>query len=257
MSLVRAGRVVERELRVYRRLWRASLFTTFVTPLLYLAALGVGLGGIVDARNRSVGGTSYLAFVAPGLLAAGAMQTAAGDSLWAVMSGFKWMRHFHAMAAAAPTPADIYDGYLGWIAVRVTVSASAFLVVATALGGVHSPWGLLGVPAAVLGAVALSAPIVAFAATQDNDALFPVIMRLGIFPLFLFSGTFFPVSLLPGWGQALVDVSPLWHAVELCRHATLGRGGGGAIGVHVAVLCGYLAVGALWGHRAFRRRLAP
>jgi len=256
MALHRAARVVERELRVYRRLWRASLVTNFLTPVLYLAAIGLGLGGIVDARNHSVSGTSYLAFVAPGLLAAGAMQSASAESLWPVMSGFKWMRHFHAMAAAAPTPADIYDGYLGWIAVRVAASATAFLIVAAALGGVKSPWGVFGIPAATLGALAVAAPVVAFAATQDSDALFPVIMRLAVFPLFLFSGTFFPVVLLPHWARALVVLSPLWHAVELCRAATTGRVGWIAV-AHVAVLVAFVAVGALWGRRTFRRRLTP
>ena len=256
MSVKVSARVVEREARVFAKLWRGSVFSSFVTPVLYLGAMGLGLGAIVDARNHSVDGLSYLAFVTPGLMAAGAMQSASGESLWPIMSGFKWMGHYHAMSAAVPRPADIYDGVVAWLGCHVAVSSSAFLVVAVVLGGVHSAWAPLAVPAAVLGALAIVAPLTAFAATQDNDAAFSPIMRLGIFPLFLFSGTFFPVSLLPGWGQGLVVVSPLWHAVELCRAATTGRGGWVDVG-HVAALLACIAAGAAWGHRTFTRRLTP
>ena len=256
MNVRVSARVVERELRVFSKLWRGTIFSSFGTPVLYLGAMGLGLGGIVDARNRSVGGLSYLAFVTPGLMAAGAALSTTGESLWPVLSGFKWMRHYHAMSAAVPRPGDIYDGVVAWLALHVAMTASAFLVVGAALGGVRSAWAVLAVPAAVLGALALGAPIAAFAATQDSDAAFSPIMRLAVFPLFLFSGTFFPVSLLPGWGQALVVLSPLWHAVELCRAATTGRGGWVDVG-HVAALVACILAGAFWGHRTFARRLAP
>ena len=256
MSIRVSARVFEREARVFSKLWRGSVFSSFVTPVLYLGAMGLGLGGIVDARNRSVGGLSYLAFVTPGLMAAGAVQSASGESLWPVLSGFKWMRHYHAMSAAVPRPGDIYDGVVAWLGCHVAISSSAFLVVAALLGGVHSGWAVLAVPAAVLGALAIVAPLMAFAATQESDAAFSPLMRLIVFPLFLFSGTFFPVSLLPGWGQALVVLSPLWHAVELCRAATTGRGGWVDV-AHVAALLACVVAGGLWGHRTFARRLAP
>ena len=256
MSIRVSARVFEREARVFSKLWRGSVFSSFVTPVLYLGAMGLGLGGIVDARNRSVGGLSYLAFVTPGLMAAGAMQSASGESLWPVLSGFKWMRHYHAMSAAVPRPGDIYDGVVAWLGCHVAISSSAFLVVAALLGGVHSDWAVLAVPAAVLGALSIVAPLMAFAATQESDAAFSPLMRLIVFPLFLFSGTFFPVSLLPGWGQALVVLSPLWHAVELCRAATTGRGGWVDL-AHVAALLACVVAGGLWGHRTFARRLAP
>jgi len=241
---------------VFAKLWRGTVFSSFGTPVLYLGAMGLGLGGIVDARNRSVGGLSYLAFVTPGLMAAGAALSTTGESLWPVLSGFKWMRHYEAMSAAVPRPGDIYDGVVAWLGCHVALSSTAFLVVAALLGGVHSAWAPLAVPAAVLGALALGAPLAAFSATQDSDVAFSPIMRLAVFPLFLFSGTFFPVSLLPGWGQGLVVLSPLWHAVELCRAATTGRGGWVDVG-HVAVLAACIVAGALWGHRTFARRLSP
>jgi lipooligosaccharide transport system permease protein len=256
MSIAVSARVVEREARVFARLWRGSVISSFVTPVLYLGAMGLGLGGIVDARNRSVDGLSYLAFVTPGLMAAGAMTSASGESLWPILSGFKWMRHYHAMSAAVPRPADIYNGVVAWLGCHVAISAAAFLVVASLLGGVQSAWAPLAVPAAVLGALAVAAPFAAFAATQDSDAAFSPVMRLVVFPLFLFSGTFFPVSLLPDWSEWLVYVSPLWHAVELCRAATTGHGGWVDVG-HVAALLACIGAGTFWGHRSFTRRLSP
>lgn len=251
-----ALRVVERQARVFRKLWRGSAFTSFVTPLLYLSAMGVGLGGLVDARNRSVAGLTYLAFVTPGLLAAGAVQAAAGESLWPVLGGFKWFGYFHGVAAATPKPGEIYAGVVAWIGIRSTLTSSVFLLIAAALGGVASAWGVLAILGAVLGSLAFAAPLVAFSATQESDVAFPVVMRLAVIPLFLFSGTFFPVSVLPEWGQALVVLSPLWHAVELCRDATTGQGHWADVG-HVAALVALIVGGALWGRRSFARRLSP
>ena len=256
MSLRVSARVVEREARVFSKLWRGSVFSSFVTPVLYLGAMGLGLGSIVDARNRSVDGLSYLVFVTPGLMAAGAVTSSSAESLWPILSGFKWMRHYEAMSAAVPRPADIYNGVVGWLGCHVALTSSAFLMVAAVLGGVPSAWAPLAVPAAVLGALAIAGPFAAFAATQDNDVAFSPLMRLAVFPLFLFSGTFFPVSLLPDWAQWLVVFSPLWHAVELCRAATTGNGSWADLG-HVAVLCACIAAGVWWGHRTFSRRLSP
>jgi lipooligosaccharide transport system permease protein len=249
-------RVVEREARVFRRLWRGSVYSSFLTPVLFLAAMGVGLGGLIDERNGAIGGLDYLTFVAPGLLAASAMQTAAGESLWPVMAGTKWVRTFHAMVATPVGASDVYGGFIVWTAVRVAMSASAFLAVAALLGGVPSLWGILAVPAAVLCAAAFAAPLAAFAATQDTDVTFPLILRLAIVPLFLFSGTFFPVSELPAGLRAASAVSPLWHGVELCRAATTGSVHWGAAIFHVAALTGCVAAGWWWGTRTFTRKLA-
>jgi lipooligosaccharide transport system permease protein len=115
---------------------------------------------------------------------------------------------------------------------------------------------VLAIPAAGLCATAFCALLSAFAATQSNDISFGVIIRLVIMPLFLFSGTFFPVSQLPGWLEAAARFSPLWHAVELCRAATVGSAELGATLVHVAVLIGLIVVGWLWGTRSFTAKLA-
>jgi lipooligosaccharide transport system permease protein len=249
-------RIVEREAQVYRRLWYGSVFSSFLVPVLFLAAMGVGLGGLVDEQQRSVGGVDYLAFVTPGLLAAMAMQLAAGNSLWPVMAGTKWIRFYHAVVATPVSAADVYGGYVIWRALREAAAAGAFLIVAALLGGVPSWWGLLALPFATLTATAFTAPLVAFAATQDTDVSFPMIIRLVVMPLFLFSGTFFPVSQLPGWLQPAAVFSPLWHGVELCRDATTGDFAIGPDVVHVVVLAAIIAVGWRWGERTFTKKLA-
>jgi lipooligosaccharide transport system permease protein len=248
-------RVVEREAMVYRRLWRASVFTSFLIPVLFLVAIGVGLGGLVDQHNRSVGGVSYLHFVTPGLQAGMAMQLASAGSLWPVMAGTKWIRFFHGVVATPLAAPDLFGGFVIWSAVRSAISAAAFLLVAAVLGGVPSWWGIAALPAAVLTAVAFTTPLTAYAATQQTDFSFPIIIRLVVMPLFLFSGTFFPVSQLPGWLRPVAKVSPLWHGVELCRAATLGRGQLEPIVVHILVLVAITAAGWVWGRRTFSDRL--
>jgi lipooligosaccharide transport system permease protein len=253
------SRVVERELLIYRRLWRGAVFSQFVSPALYLLAMGIGLGGMVSAAGNTVEGLSYLEFVAPGLMAATALQTATGDAMWPVLAGFKWMGYYHAMAASPVRPVDVYLGNLIWISIRLTVSSTAFFIVAVLVGAVLSPWGVLAIPAAVLGAVAMAAVLSAFSATQETDHTFPLVMRFLMLPMFLFSATFFPLSQLPAALRPFAWISPLWHGVELCRDATtgtLGDGGWAGVAAHVLVLAGYILVGYLWGSRAFDRRLA-
>src|SRR5438552_18722831 len=189
-------RVVEREARVYARLWRGSVAVSFLIPLLFLGAIGGGVGGLVDRRG-TVEGLSYLRFVTPGLLAAMGMQFAAASSLWPVMAGVKWVRFFHGIVATPVSAPDVFGGYVIWLSVRAAISAAAFLVVATLLGGVPSASGVLALPASVLTATAFAAPLCAYAASQETDLSFPLIVRLVIMPLFLFSGTFFPVDQLP------------------------------------------------------------
>lgn len=256
MSTLLAGRVVEREARVYSRLWRGSVFSSFVGPVLFLTAIGVGLGNLVDDGSGDLGGFSYLVFVTPGLLAASVMQSAAGESLWPVLAGTKWLRYFHGMVATPVRPSDVFVGYVAWIGVRAAVSAVVFLVVATALGGVVSLWGVLAVPAAALTALAFGAPLSAYSATRENDVTFSLIIRVGVVPLFLFSGTFFPVDQLPPVLRSLVVLSPLWHGVELCRTATTGQGDLIEVVTHTVVLIGVVVVGGWFGVRAFTGKLA-
>jgi len=253
-----AIRVVERELLVYRRLWRGFVFSQIVQPALYLLALGLGLGGLITAAGNTVGDLSYLEFVAPGLMAATVAQSATGESLWPVIIGTTWMRLYHGMVASPMRAIDVYLGNLVALGIRFATSSAVFLAIAVALGAVPSPWGLLAVPAATAGALAVAAPLTAFAATQENDRSFSLIIRFVALPMFLFSATFFPLSQLPAWLQPLAWISPLWHSVELCRYATTGSwGDGGPVSAtaHALILVAYISLGCIWGSRTFTERL--
>ncbi len=250
-----AARVLEYNARVYRRTWRGGLVSTFLAPVLFLTSMGFGLGHFVDSAGTASGplaGVGYAAWLAPGLLAAQAMQAAGFASTYPIMGRIVWDRIYSGMLATPVTVVGVVLGELGWIAVRLAILAAAFLVVMAGFGLVRSPLGVLAVPAAVLTGLAFSAPIVAFTATQRNDQAFNAIFRFGITPLFLFSGTFFPIEQLPAVVRPLAWVTPLWHGVELIRACTLDRVDVAAALIHVAVLAAFAAGGALVALRTFR-----
>lgn len=257
MSAAGTMRAFERELRVYRKLFRGSLFTTFGIPVLFLSAMGLGLGGLVDERTGSVAGLDYLSFITPGVLVAGAMQSATAESLWPLMGNLKWFGAYKATVHTPVSAADIFRGRMLFTSFRVALAASAFLLVSLAFGGIRSWWAPLAVPVAALCGLAFAAPVAAFTSTQDSDTAFPLIMRLGVMPLFLFSGTFFPVEQLPDALEPLAVLSPLWHAVQLARGATTGSLDPAAAVLHLAVLFAFIAVGLALGSRTFPRRLTP
>ncbi|MEO7118510.1 MAG: ABC transporter permease, partial [Candidatus Limnocylindrales bacterium] len=194
-----ALRVFEHHLLVYRRTWRGTLFTTFLSPVLFLTAMGLGLGRLVDASNPQglIAGASYLAFLAPGLLASTAMQTAAFESTYPIMAGMVWLKTYDAMISTPIKPRNVVFGQLMWVTTRLTIGTSVFMAVVFIFGAATFPSGLMAVPFAVMTGLAFAAPIQAFAATQKNDTVFNAIFRFGITPLFIFSGTFFPVEQLP------------------------------------------------------------
>ncbi len=247
---------VEREWLVWRRLWRGTVFSSVFAPLLFLAAMGIGLGHLVDRHQGSVDGFTYLEFIAPGLMAASAVMQAAGGSLWPVMGGVKWMRTYHAAVATPIEFSDVYLGQLAWTGIRAVMSATAFLAIAALFGAVPSFWGVLAIPAAVLGALAVAAPLSAWAVERESDSAFVVVMRIVVFPLFLFSGTFFPISRLPDWLEPIALLSPLYHAVELCRAATTGSIVWLNAAGNVLMLLAFVAWGVWWGTRSFRRVLS-
>jgi lipooligosaccharide transport system permease protein len=253
-------RVVELRAMQYRRTFRASLFSSFLNPVLFLLAMGIGLGTYVNrsgTATQALGGLSYLQFLAPGLLAATAMQAAAFESTFPIMGGLTWQKTFHAMFATPVSARDIVLGNLSWIAIRLTMISAIFTVVMALFGATASPLIVLAIPAAVLTGMAFSAPIVAFSATQRTPDKFNAIFRFGITPLFLFSGTFFPISNLPEMIRPLAWLSPLWHGVELSRQLALGTIGNdpGLAVAHVAILAAIVALGARWAFRTVEARL--
>jgi lipooligosaccharide transport system permease protein len=250
--------MVQRNALVYRRIWRGSVFSNFLQPSLFLIAIGVGLGSMIDRGGRSLpGGVTFLQFLAPGLLAASTMQSAAFESSYPILGKFTWHRNYDAISATPMRIGDIFLGELGWMAVRLTTVATAFTLVLIAFGIPRSPLAVLAIPAAVLTGLAFSAPIMAWAATLGNSANFNVIFRFGITPLFLFSGVFFPLSQMPHWAQRVAWFTPLFHGVELSRGLMLGTLQSPAWIIHVAYLAGLLSAGIAAGLRTFRRRLLP
>lgn len=242
----------------YRRTWRGSAVSTVVNPMMYLAAMGIGLGSIVHS-GHATGGLTYLQFVAPGLLAATAMQTGSQESTYPVLGSFKWIRSYHAMAATPLTAPDILVGHLMWITVRVAMVTGAYLAVVAAFGAARSPLAVLALPVCLLVGLAFATPIVAFSATRESDYGFAALQRFAIMPMFLFSGTFFNVSQLPWAIRPIAWITPLWHGVRLCRDLTTGRleaGGWPMVGVHLAYLLVVIAVGYCLSLRFFRARLA-
>jgi lipooligosaccharide transport system permease protein len=239
----------------YKRTWRSSLTVSFLEPLLYLAAMGVGLGTLVDRHVHHVSGVSYLAFVGPGLLAAAAMQVGTSESTYPVMGAIKWVRTYHAMLATPLRVTDVLRGHLAWIAVRLVTVGTIFVGILAAFGLVDSAEAALAVPAAVLTGLAFAAPIAAFAATQEKDASFSVIYRFGVVPLFLFSGIFYPITRLPGWLQPVALATPLYHGAALCRSLVIGNAPVGASVAHAAYLASVTLGGYAVARVTYRRRL--
>jgi lipooligosaccharide transport system permease protein len=248
-------RVFEYWLLQYRRVWRGTAITSVVNPVLYLGALGVGLGTLVNQSGGQPLGVSYLDYVAPGLLAATAMTIASGEASWPVMGSFKWTRQYFAMLATPIGPRDIVLGHQLWMTARVAVTSAVYLAVIAAFGGVNSALAIVALPASVLLGAAFTAPFAAYAATRDSDAAFVPVNRFVIVPMFLFSGTFFPVSRLPLPLEWLAYATPLWHGVELCRMSTLGGFEGLRALGHTAYLVVFVVGGLLWAERTYTERL--
>ena len=251
-------RVVEYHAAVFRRVWRGSLLTLLFGPVLYLAAMGLGVGSLVDDNPASaIGGVRYLDYVAPGLLAAAAMQTAMAQALYPVFGSVKWMQTAFGLAATPLRPIDIALGFQAWLAALMLAGAAVFAVVMALIGTIDSAWALLVPPAAALGGLAYSAAGSAWAISRVSEQSFQPILRLGILPSFLLSGTFFPISQLPGVLEAVAALTPLWHSVSLVRGLTAGTIGATAALGHTAVLVAYTAAGLLAAARTYRARLHP
>jgi lipooligosaccharide transport system permease protein len=243
-------------LTVYRRIWRSSVWSSVLGPLFYLGSLGFGLGSLVDKHGTaSLGGVSYLAFVAPAILASSAMNTAMSEASYPVFGSLKWNKIYYGMQASPLRPGDVFRGHLMYITMRIAMNAAVVLAFMCAFGAAKSPWVVLAWPVAVLTGLAFAAPIAAWAVIVKKETGFSYLFRFGMMPLMLFSGTFFPLSQLPGWLRPLAYATPLWHGVALCRGLSLGHADWpGALG-HIAYLAGLAAIGIWAGTRTYRRRL--
>ncbi|MFF4270141.1 ABC transporter permease [Streptomyces sp. NPDC001536] len=243
-------------LSVYRQTWQASLYVSVVNPLLYLGALGLGLGTLVDRTGNSpIDGTRYLDFVAPAVLALHAMVTTTGECSFPVYRVIREDSAYRAAVATPLRPRDLLHGHLVFVAMRLTVNAVLFLTVMSALGAVKSPLALLALPAAVLTGLAFAAPIEAWTlAVRDMNAL-NYIFRFAMTPLMLFSATFSPLSTMPEWLRAVAYATPLWHGVSLCRMLSLGDPRPVTAVANVAYLTVFGLIGVALARRGYERRL--
>jgi len=237
-------------LTVYRRTWKGAVITSFVQPWLYLASMGVLLGGFVKTGANLEGAPSYLAFVAPGLVAAQAMQTATGETTWPVMGNIKWHRSYYAQVASPLDVVDVVAAHLAFVAFRVASTSAVFLLVMAPFGVFSSAVGvLLAWPVLVLVGLSFAGVFFAYSATIRSESGFAVIYRLLVIPLFLFSGAFFPISNLPPALEWVARLTPLWHGVDLTRMLVLGQVQPGLALVHLTYLLVLSGVGwwlAVW-----------
>ncbi len=255
-----ALRVMTWHATAFKRLWRLNVLSSFVQPMLYLLGLGVGVGSLVDRNTGStatLGGMSYVAYVAPGLLATTAMAVCAAESMWPVMGGLMWNRGYHAITATPLDARDIVLGHATWMAVRAGVAGGA-VAVALALFASTRSWGLIPtVGVAMLIGVAFAMPIMAVAVKQTLDGGFAAMQRFVIIPLFLFGGAFYPLSQLPAVVQWVAKVAPLWHGVVVARGFTSGRVDAVATVGHLAYVAAWGVAGGVVATRRLRRRLYP
>jgi lipooligosaccharide transport system permease protein len=245
----RAGLLIERNLVVYRRGW-LMIVSGFFEPLFYLLSIGLGIGALVGAIPLGDGRTvPYTVFVAPALLASSAMNGAIYDSTFNVFFKLKYAKTYDAILATPVGVADVAVGEIGWALIRGALYAGTFLLVMLAMGLVRSPWAILAFPASLLIGFAFGAAGMAatsFMRTwQDFD-----LVQLVILPLFLFSGTFYPVTTYPEPIRLLVELTPLYHGVDLVRGLTTG-----ALGPAMLVDVAYLTVMGLVGLAITSRRL--
>ncbi|EID52982.1 ABC transporter permease [Saccharomonospora xinjiangensis] len=246
---------VEGQWAWYRRYWTSNLYSSGLQPLLYLLAMGVGFGSQVEP-GALTGGVSYVQYVAPALLVAGAMQLAVGESSYPVLSGFKWQKDYLSITATPITPGQVLGAHFLWIGLRSVLAVVVYAVVAAFFGAWTGPGVVVAAIVGVATGLACAAPVTAFAATTyDEGTRFAALFRFVVIPMVLFAGTFFPVSEIPLALRWLAWISPLWHGNELARGVTLG----GldllpALG-HAAVLVALFAVGGLLARHFFYRRL--
>jgi lipooligosaccharide transport system permease protein len=177
--------------------------------------------------------------------------------MFPVMGGFKWNRTYYAMTATPVRVTEVLVGHLAWIGVRIATAVTSYLIIMAAFGTTRSWWSIAILPAGVLTGLAFAAPLAAFAITQNGDGGFSLVFRLGIIPLFLFSGVFFPISQLPVGLRVVAYATPLWHGVDLCRKLALGHATVALGAIHITYLVALAGAGFAVGRITFRRRLEP
>lgn len=249
------GAVFLHQLRRTRSSWGASLAAGLASPTLFLFAIGAGLGSqIDDAELTTLGVDSYLDYIGPGVLVVTAMQVAANESMWPTMGLLRWEGVYRAVLATPIAAAELGVAHVLWLGFRGFVAAACFMIVLVIAGAIGSWLGIFVAFVAVLVAWAHAAPLVAFTVGLEEENVYPMISRVIIFPLFLFSGAFFPVEDMPGAVAAFARITPSWHGVELARHLAIGDLTTTDL-IHLAYLVGVCVVGFYLVQRQFRKHM--
>ena len=250
-------RLLDYWVTVYKRTWRGSIITSFVNPILYVVAMGILLGGFIKADPAKLDGArSYFDFIVPGILSAQTMQVAFGETTYPVMGAIKWHRSYFAMIATPLRVSDVVLANLGFAIFRIVSAATVFVLVMAPFGVFGSILGALGaLTVQPLLGLGFAAPVYAYSCNLKNKGGFTVIYRLLMIPLFLFSGTFFPISNLPPALESIAQVTPLWQGVALTRMSALDHWSSRAAIVHVTYLLALALIGTALSVRMLNRRL--
>jgi lipooligosaccharide transport system permease protein len=251
------GRQYDYWLTVYKRTWRGSIVSSFLAPLFIVVAMGVVLGGFIEGDPAELeGATSYLAFIVPGLVAAHAMQTAVSETTYPVMGAIKWHKTYFAQIATPLAPVHVVGGHLAFVLARLLTSCGVFMLVLVPFDVFETWWGpFLALASQLLVGMTFAALVFGFSARLRSEEGFGVLFRLGVFPLFLFSGAFFPVDNLGTVGSALARATPLWHGVSLSRMFCVDEIDWSTAAVNVGVLVALLVLGWFWAVSGLTRRL--
>jgi len=211
--------VWSRNAQVFSKLWKGALLPTFLDPFFYLLALGFGLGTYIA---HGINGIPYKEFVAPGLIASAAMWSSAFETTYNVYFRMNELRLYDNVLSTPVEPQDLVAGDIAWSSTRATIYGIVVLIVVAAVGLVSSPWAILIPPFVLLGGMCFSVIGYTFTSLIPKIDLYSYFFTLGITPMFLFSGIFFPFNQLPGWVEVVAWFTPLYHLVEITRGLATG-----------------------------------
>jgi lipooligosaccharide transport system permease protein len=245
-------------LRQWRPYFWSGLAEAAGTPLLYLLALGIGMGSLINKRGtEALGGVPYVEYIGPALLCGAALQIAFSEASFATFARFKWQRTLWGITSTPITPTVAADAHVMFYATRLAFSAALYYLVLLIFGAGGGPAGLLMIPIAVLTALSCAVWIMALSAHLEDDAAmaFNMVLRFGVIPMSLFSASFFPITQLPWAVRWLAFFSPLWHGNELARGAALGGLPLWQATLHLVVLLVLFVAGFLVARHKFERRL--
>ncbi len=237
--------------------WTSVLGSALLTPALYVLAMGIGLGTLVDSSAGGVDGVPYLTFVAPGLLISTVVMSSTNELMYPVMDGFKWSKLYFSRAATTASTTQVAVGDLVAVTLRMVAEAAVFWLMLVLLGAVNPAWSWVMIPIAAVAGMAFGAPLAAFAASKDDEGFsFSMIQRFVVMPMFLFAGTFYPLAAMPSYLQWIGWISPMWHGTQLARAVSFGLPLSGAeVALHLGFLLALLLLGTWLTVRAFTRRL--